>query len=389
MIMKKSCWLLIVIGVLSCSRGEQIRVDGRVEDGNRAMIYLDEQGLTEIRPVDSTKLKKDGSFVLKDRIGMPTFYNLHLGNRNIVPLLVRPGEKVTVRTGRTGFSTGYEISGSEESRYLLELNRRMAATRKSLDSLTAVLDINKSAGPAIQEEIRRQYDSLVRAQRRYNIDFILGHMNSLAAIYALYQKIDEHNFLLNTYRDVQLHKITSLALDTLYPESEYVQSLKRDAINLEKEVESRSWQRLIDVLPSALPEIRLPDPGGDTIALSSLSGKVIILSFWASWNEESVNLNRNFKRLYEKYHDRGLEIYQVSFDNELGSWMRAIRFDELPWIHVSELSYPESGVAGIYNITSIPSFFLIDREGQIVGKNLAPNALDRKIAELINQQTQP
>ena len=140
----------------------------------------------------------------------------------------------------------------------------------------------------------------------------------------------------------------------------------------------------MESVPSALPDIRLPDPYGDTIALSSLNGKVVLLSFWASWNEQSVAINHDLKSLYAKYHRNGLEIYQVSFDSELKDWVDAIQYDELPWINVSELSYPESGVAARYNVTELPAIFLIDRQGEIMGKDYDRVALERKISQLIN-----
>jgi peroxiredoxin len=224
----------------------------------------------------------------------------------------------------------------------------------------------------------------MQEQKRFNTQYVLGHMNSLSAVYALYQKLDENNFIFSSARDIQLFKITGAALDTLYPESEYVKSIKRDAVNLEKQLLARHWNRMMESLPSSIPDIRLPDPQGDTIALSSIKNKVVLLSFWASWDEASVSLNQDFLRLYNKYHKGGLEIYQVSFDSDLRRWMDAIHYDELPWINVSELSYPESVVAGLYNITEIPSYFLIDRQGQIIGKNYDRNALELKISELVN-----
>ncbi len=352
------------------------------------MIYLDEQGIGEIRKVDSTRLKKDGRFALKDRIEIPTFYNLHLGNQHMITLLLHPGETAEIMTEKDGFADNYELSGSPESRYLQDLNRRMARTRKSLDSLAAVVadpDFNETGLPGIQAA--RQ--EIIQAQRRSTIEFILTHLNSIVSIYALYQKMDDENYVLNTNRDIQLYKITGMTLDTLYPESEYVQSLMQDAANLEQALKSRQWQEVLEAVPTSFPDIRLPDTGGDTLALSSLNGKVILLSFWASWNEESVVLNQDFKRLYNKYHDRGLEIYQVSFDNEKDRWVNAIKYDELPWINVSELSYPESTVAALYNVTELPTFFLLDREGGITGKNYERIALDRKISELIHQNQKP
>lgn len=382
--MKRLYWLIPALIILSCSRDEQVQVRGIINNGT-GMVYLDEQGLGEIRKIDSTRLKRNGMFVLKDRIGVPTFYNLHTGDQRIIPLLLQPGETAEISTDTAGFASSYELSGTEESLYLLRLNQRLEKTRKSLDSLAVIFDENRGAGEETRKGIQTAYEEVIQAQRRFTIKFIIEHMNSLAAIYALYQKIDENIFVLNTSKDIQLFKITSIALDTLYPESEYVKSLKRDAANLEMELQSRNWQRMIETLPSSIPDIRLPDPDGDTIALSSIKDKVILLSFWASWNPESVTLNQEFKRLYEKYHQRGLEIYQVSFDSELSSWRAAIFYDELPWINVSELSYPESSVARYYNITELPSYFLIDRQGQILGRDFDRIALERKISELVNQ----
>ncbi len=114
-------------------------------------------------------------------------------------------------------------------------------------------------------------------------------------------------------------------------------------------------------------------------------GKVILLSFWASWDQPSVSHNLPLKGIYETYHSRGLEIYQVSFDNEREAWVNAIQYDELPWINVSELSYPESRVAPIYNLEELPVVFLIDRKGKIVGKNFNRIDLDRTIQRLLNE----
>lgn len=383
--MKNLKWLLAALVILSCSRGEKIRVSGIVENGKGGMIYLDEQKLSEIREIDSVRIRRNGSFDLSDRASVPKFYNLRLGDDRIIPLLLCPGDQVEVRTTDSVFSGSYSVEGSVESQHLLDLNRHMARTRKSLDSLSAVFNANLEGEEQLLDTIRKKYDDVYKAQRRHNIQFVLEHMTSMASIYAIYQKIDDDNYLLNSARDIQIIKITGDALDTIYPGSEYVESLKRDAAKLESNLMNRNLQNFLDAAPVSHPDIRLPDPYGDSISLSSLGGKVVLLSFWASWNDISVGLNQEFLRLYRKFHGRGLEIYQVSFDSELAPWMRAIQFDELPWINVSELSYPESSIAHLYNVTELPTYFLIDRMGAITGKNYDMASLDRKIAELVNQ----
>ena len=363
----------------------KVEITGFIENADKGMIYLDEQGISEIRQIDSVRLKKDGSFRLKDRIENPTFYNLHTGNQQIIPLLLTPGTSAEIHADIQDFINGYEIYGSEESLYLLEMNRTLAVTKHQIDSIRKVLQENPEAGEEFTREMAASYDEIIQGQRRYSIQFILEHISSMASIYTLYQKIDDNNFVLNENRDIQLVKITSESLDTIWPGSEHVQALKRDAANLEENLYSQRWRQVVENVESTFPEIRLPDPNGDTIALSSLKGKVILLSFWASWDPASVSHNIPLKGIYSSYHSRGLEIYQVSFDNEREAWVNAIQFDELPWVNVSELSYPESSVAHIYNLEELPVVFLIDRKGEIVGKNFNRIDLDRNIQRLLNE----
>ena len=383
--MRKYSWLLPLLLLLSCSKGTKVEIKGVISNANKTMLYLDEQGLGEVRKIDSVLVRKDGSFRLRDRIDYPTFYNLHTGNKQIIPLLLTPGTTAEIRTDMEHFVSGYQVQGSEESGYLQELNNRLARTRHQVDSIRKVLARNPDADTAFMQDLSDAYDQIIERQRHYSIEFILEHITSMASIYALYQKIDDNNFVLNENRDIQLVKITGQALDTIWPESEHVQALQRDAANLENSLYSQRWQQVAEAIGSSFPEIRLPDPDGDTIALSSLKGKVILLSFWASWDRASVAQNIQLKGIYERYHEKGLEIYQVSFDSTKEAWTKAIAYDELPWINVSELSYPESRVAGVYNITELPAFFLIDRKGQIQGKNYNRIDLDRNIQRLLNQ----
>lgn len=383
--MRKFSWLLPILLILSCSRGEKVEITVFIENSDTCMIYLDEQGIGEIRKIDSVRVKKDGSFRLKDRIENPTFYNLHTGNQQIIPLLLTPGTSLELKADMQDFVSKYEISGSEESLYLQDMNRTLAVTKHQIDSLQKLLLENPDADEEFTQELSASYDQIIEGQRRYSIQFILEHISSMASIYTLYQKIDDNNFVLNENRDIQLVKITSESLDTIWPGSEHVQALKRDAANLEENLYNQRWRQVVETSENIFPEISLPDPNGDTIALSSLKGKVILLSFWASWDRPSMSHNIALKGIYGAYHSRGLEVYQVSFDSSRQEWVNALEFDELPWVNVSELSYPDSRVALIYNIEALPAVFLIDRKGAIVGKNFNRIDLDRNIQRLLNE----
>lgn len=382
--MRKLYWVLPLLIVISCSKGKKVEVSGIVRNTKHQKIYLDEQGIGGIRHIDSTWIRKDDRFKLNDRIQYPTFYNLHLGDREIIPLLLQPGTRVKVHTEIPGFSSGYSISGSVESQEILELNKRLARTRQGIDSLNKLIEANTGGDAEFLSGINEAYQDIIQKQRRYSIGFVLDHMTSMVAIYALYQKINDNDFVLNENMDIQMLKITSHALDTIYPESEHVQALKRNTAQLEQDLYTMRLKDIISRSEYITPDIRLPDPYGDTISLRSLKGKVVLLSFWASWDDASVAQNIQLKNLYDKYKGQGFEIYQVSFDSELDAWMKAINYDELPWINVSELSYPESYVGKVFNIQELPVSFLINREGKIVGKNFALRELNVMIPKLLN-----
>lgn len=138
------------------------------------------------------------------------------------------------------------------------------------------------------------------------------------------------------------------------------------------------------------PEFSAPNPDGKTLALNDVKGKLTLIDFWASWCKPCRRENPNVVKVYEKYHDKGLEIISVSLDGSRNqkdpkaAWIKAIEDDKLTWSHVSNLNYFNDPVAKAYNIRSIPATFLLDQDGKIVAKNLRGPALEQKVAEYLN-----
>lgn len=118
------------------------------------------------------------------------------------------------------------------------------------------------------------------------------------------------------------------------------------------------------------PELKFKNPDGKEISLSSLKGKVVLIDFWASWCRPCRMENPNVVAAYNKYKDKGLEIYGVSLDKSQDQWVNAIKTDGLNWINVSDLGGWNSAGAATYGVRSIPGNFLIDANGIIIAKNL-------------------
>jgi peroxiredoxin len=376
---------ILIILFLSCSKTPEFEIRGIVSDTKQGMIYLDEQEVETVRSLDSVKIKKNGSFHFTGNIKYPKFYNLHLENNKILPLLISPGEKIFIKTKAEDFNQDYLVEGSEGSLNIKLLNDTLSFTRKKLDSIKIILS-DPSLNLVRQNELQKEYINIVENQRQFTLRFVLEHLTSMASIYALYQKLDDETFVLYKNRDIQILKITGAALDTIYPESPHVKSLVANAASLENQIYSSGLRNLMQYAESGFPEIALPNPDGDTIRLSSLKGKVVLLSFWASWDKNSSNLNPYLVEIYRRFNSQGFEIYQVSLDYNLESWLNAIEYDELPWINVSDLSYPKSLTAGVYNIQTLPANYLINRYGEIAGKNLSIEDLNKSIPGLISQK---
>jgi peroxiredoxin len=221
--------------------------------------------------------------------------------------------------------------------------------------------------------IRSAYAQTIIKQKRFTIKYLIEHMTSLSSVYALYQKYDEQSMILGSESDLQYFKTVADSLEQVYPNSSLTKSLRADIEQKEREYLAEiKLNQLLEMADeeSGFLKLSIPDREGVEISLSSLKGKVILVTFWASRSEESIKALLQLQSTYKKYHNSGFEIYSISLDNNKINWMKAIDFNEFEWINVSELSFPESRASLLYNVSAVPTTFLINREGDIVAKNL-------------------
>jgi peroxiredoxin len=132
-------------------------------------------------------------------------------------------------------------------------------------------------------------------------------------------------------------------------------------------------------------EIALPTLTGDTVRLSSLKGKVVLLDFWASWCGPCRTSNKELVRLYPKYKSKGFEILGVSLDEDLSKWKKAIEKDKITWLQVNEPGGWDARTAVKWDISAIPTSFLIDRDGKLLAMDLSGKELEKAIKHLIDK----
>jgi len=130
-------------------------------------------------------------------------------------------------------------------------------------------------------------------------------------------------------------------------------------------------------------DFKIASINGDSIQLSSLKGKVLLLDFWASWCGPCRFTNKQLVKLYNKYKDKGLEILSVSLDEKSNDWRKAVTKDKMVWMQGIDTGGWDAGSAIKWQIDALPSSFLVNKEGNVVAINLEKDELEKKIKELL------
>lgn len=130
-------------------------------------------------------------------------------------------------------------------------------------------------------------------------------------------------------------------------------------------------------------EVALPSVKGDTVRLSSLKGKVVLLDFWASWCMPCRLSNRKLVKLYPKYRNKGFEIMSVSIDDDTKDWKKALEKDKISWPAVIDKGGWDTPTPRRWGVEAIPSSFLIDKEGRVIGMDLSPKELETVLKKIL------
>lgn len=127
------------------------------------------------------------------------------------------------------------------------------------------------------------------------------------------------------------------------------------------------------------------DVNGKNVSLSSYKGKVVLVDFWASWCGPCRRENPNVVAAYNKYKDKGFDVFGVSLDENKDKWLQAIQKDGLAWTHVSDLKGWQNEASKAYGVTSIPFNLLLDKDGKILAKGLRGADLDATLAKIFGE----
>ena len=363
---------------------DEFILKGNIESEEDLALSIEELTVNDLIVLDSIKTNAAGDFTYRKDIDDAGFYIVRVDRNNSVTLLIEPGENIKLTGEANNLPLTYEVEGSEGSALLSKLNKRLHTNLAKVDSLADLYRESRYEADfdQIHHELNKAYTKIFEDHREFVKQFIKDNSHSLASIIALYQYFG-NRVVLSKNDDFEYFEKLSKTLSKKYPANKHVIDLKKRVSEIKRNRMQRKMAEEKLAVGKSAPEIVLPDPDGNLISLSSLRGNIVLIDFWASWHDPCQSANEKLLELYNRYNDRGFEIYGVSLDRTRNQWINAINEKNLDWIHVSDLRYFNSPVVNLYNIEDIPYTVLLDREGKIVAKDVDQQELEEYLEDLL------
>ncbi len=374
---------------LACTKDKDynFEINGTITDGaSGKTIYLVQVVDNAQEIIDSTVVDRQGSYRLVGFTRQPDFFYVRFTDRkSLVQLIISPGEKITLNGDYKNLPLNYTVTGSDESELIYEMNQRIKnEVAKLKESQKVMLD---HKGKDDYEKYKLAFDSIFTKTRidlkDYVISIVEDNKNSLVSMVALSLQLESRETILDPFNDFEFFDLVDSTLSQNYPDVKEVQNMQNYIGRIREEINIREKAKKLTAIGATAPEIELENPDGEKVPLSSLRGKYVLVDFWAAWCKPCRQENPNLVKAYQKFHKKGFEIYQVSLDKYKQAWLKAIKDDNLDWVHVSDLKHWQSAAAKLYNVRSIPANFLLDPKGKIIAKNLRGKALELKLAQYL------
>lgn len=380
--------MVAALAFTSCNN-KKFHINGNITEAKDSMLYLENISLNGPVKIDSVKLGEDGAFAFEENAMdsiTPEFYRLRIANQTI-NLSIDSTETINVKATYPQMSYKYEVEGSENCNKIKELSLKQMTLQGNINAIVKSPNIGVDSVEIIVNRMLEAYKQDIKT------NYIFREPMKAYSYYALFQTVQlgNTNSLIfnprNNKEDVKVFAAVATSWDTYYPGAERGKNLHNIAIQGMKDIriiENQMAQQQIDaskVSVNGCIELSLQDNKGVTRRLSDLKGKVVLLDFHLFANSESTKRIMMLRELYNKYHAAGLEIYQVSVDPDEHFWKTSTA--GIPWISVRD----EGGLQGqslqLYNVQSIPTFFLIDRNNTLQARDAQVKDIDAAIKNLL------
>lgn len=366
------------VALASVSCAHTAKIDGVLEQAPSSEVIVKLLDVNKYEVLDTVAVDALGKFSCKVDVheGQPEFIYLFHGDRKIASLLLSEGDNVTVKADTMG---NYTVAGSEESEKLAQVEKDYAAVVARMDALAKKLEkASSDEAPALSKEIYNEYVAYYRSRVRY----VMENSKSLTSVPVFYQVLGENLPVFGQMTDAIHFNNICDSLETVFPDSKYVKALRKEAEVRQSQMELNA--RLGTAEEIGFPDITLPDTKGNKVRLSDVEAKVVLVQFWTATEATQKMFNMDvLMPLYDEYHAKGLEIYQIALDPDKVTWANVVKEQKLPWISVCDGLGGNSPYTILYNINALPSTFIIS-DGELVdGQVVNERSLRKTVAKLL------
>ena len=379
--MKKMICAMAALTMLATAckdKGEQFEINGRIAEADGKTLYFEAVTLNGIEALDSTRLDEDGQFCFQGtRPFNPEFYRLRI-DRQIVNLSVDSTETIHVEAELPDMGTDYEVEGSGNCQTLKEINNKLIALQQSIK------DITNDKALTLGEQERLVHEKINLYKNEMKMHYIMENPASAPAYFALFQTVNGSLIFnpINNPDDIKFVGAVATAWDANYPGTSRTENLHNIAIQGMKNTKRPTPVSLEDIDPGKISaagiiDIELPDIHGKNRKLSDIRNKVVLLDFTAYSLPSSQERIMQMRGLYDKYSSLGFDIYQVSIDPDEHYWKTAC--EHLPWTCAYESRGEASVYLGSYLVRRLPTYFLINRHGDLVARDEQIDDLEKTI----------
>ncbi|MCM4168167.1 Thiol-disulfide oxidoreductase ResA [Arenibacter antarcticus] len=369
--------LSVIIGLVACNNKPEGYVlngtlTGDIEDGTQVFIRKINES-NQPYDIDTTTVV-DGKFSIKGTAASPDLIYVFVDQvQGYTPLVAENGTiELTAQKDSLNFA---KVTGTVQNDVFFKyLDNSRSLSDKAMSIQKDLQEASMTGNEATVNSLKDEFAELQEEYKNFELQFIKDNPNGLISA-LLIDKV------LNS-RIVESAEAQEM-YDALTPEIKETVTGKKIAASLTaaKEREEKGKSTSIGAIA---PDFSGPTPNGGKISLKEAMGKVTIIDFWAAWCKPCRVENPNVVNVYNKYHEKGLNIIGVSLDRKEEDWKKAIADDNLTWNHISSLDYFDDAIAKLYNVDAIPATFILDENGVIIAKNLRGPALEEKISELLN-----
>ena len=366
----------------SCTQKGKFHVTGHITDAADTVLYLEHLSLGNgIQIIDSVKLTEDGFYEMSgDTIGNPEFYRLRIGNQ-CINLAFDSTETVIVDASLKNMSFGYKIEGSGVCDTIRLLSLKLADLERQIRRVSEDRNYTVQERSDMIEQLIKDYKTDVE------MDIIQNRYGATYSYFACFQMLGGRLLFnpMTDRNDLAWIRAVANAWDQKYPGCPRTLNLANIAAEGRKN-QAPAHQIVLNVDNKKVKELGIidmtfPDINGIERTLSDLQGKVVLLDFTAFGMEGNQERTLQLRELYNKYHSRGFEIYQVSLDPDRHFWTQ--RCEHLPWICVYCEEGFDSDILKLYQVQEIPTYFLIDRNCDLQSRMETTNNIKKAIESLL------